>query len=178
MSDQSESRTCYNKLERCMIWFGQKRCLLLRKYILPLANVLVLKWLNHECRSFSLYLSFYIGLSHHPWVCPNYNSFQFHSYSDIPWICRRWRFVTHKGRVHPVPTFNAWAARAKYTTAYPIAVQFPHTWTQLWFACYGGNCCAWLIFWHVIHGCLYNKALVNVWSTGEGIEYLLSSMLM
>ena len=35
-----------------------------------------------------------------------------------------------------------------------------------------GHWCAWLIFWHIIHGYLYNLALVDVRSTGAGIKCL------
>ena len=67
---------------------------------------------------------------------------------------------------HLIPALNVWAAQAYYTTACPIATQFPrngwpHNWTWHW--------CVRLIFWHVIHGCLYNLPLADVRSTGAGI---------
>ena len=45
-------------------------------------------------------------------------------------------------------------------------------WTKLWFAIYVGHCCAWLIFRHVIHVCVYNQALADARSTDAGIKCL------
>ena len=48
----------------------------------------------------------------------------------------------------------------------------PYNWTYLWFASYVGDWCAWLIFWHVIHGCLHNQAPADVRSTSAGVKCL------
>ena len=71
---------------------------------------------------------------------------------------------------HSIPALNAWATRAWYTTARPIGIQLSwHGWHQDW---------TWVIdvllnyFWHIIHGYLYNYALVDVRSIGAGIKCL------
>ena len=47
-----------------------------------------------------------------------------------------------------------------------------HIWTWLWFASYVGHWCFWVIFWDVIHRCLYNQALADDRSTGAGLKCL------
>ena len=37
---------------------------------------------------------------------------------------------------------------------------------------YVGNWCAWLIFWHATHVCLYIQTLTDVRSTGAGTDYV------
>ena len=40
-----------------------------------------------------------------------------------------------------------------------------------------GHWCAWLLFWHVIHGCLNNQALADTRSTAAWIKSLYCSYL-
>ena len=77
-----------------------------------------------------------------------------------------------------------WAPRAEYTTARPIATQFPGHWctddltTENSFH----SQATWIIdmlvlfIWHVSNWCFYNRALADVRSTGEGIKCLYCSI--
>ena len=66
---------------------------------------------------------------------------------------------------HFISALNAWAARAYYTNARPIATQL------VWLQSYVGHL-AYLCVLPDIPGCLYNQALANAWTTGAGIKCL------
>ena len=52
---------------------------------------------------------------------------------------------------------------------------WPYNWTELWLASYVSHWRAWLLVWHVMHGCLYDQILADVRSTGAGIKCLYCS---
>ena len=56
-----------------------------------------------------------------------------------------------------------------------LGVYAPVTERSFHIQSYVGHWCAWPIFWHVIHGCLYIQALAGILSTGAGIKWLYCS---
>ena len=109
------------------------------------------------------------------------------------WPMSRWWLLpvilfppTHLQCGHLSPALNAWAARAKYTTAWPISTHFPGHWcvdclkTERSFGLQVTcviDVLGWY-FWHVIHGRLFEQTLADVRLTGAGINWLYCNWLV
>ena len=80
---------------------------------------------------------------------------------------------------HLIPALNTWAARAEYTTARPIANQFPGHWCMdnlttenSFISKLRGSLMCLAYSLHIINGYLSNQTLADVRSTGAGIKCL------
>ena len=70
-----------------------------------------------------------------------------------------------------IPALNAWADQVLYSTACPIATQFPGhgCMNDLSTECSIDSQATWVID---VLGLFYNQAVADVWSTGAGIKCL------